>query len=92
MQEATRKASRFAEHGVAADRFAREIVGFLIHTLARSRQLNTRPLDGNPLHTKAVLPACTSQLCSGIWKANPASSLLDWYGMILLHIPDHNEE
>jgi len=31
------------EHGVAADRFAREIVRFLAHSLGRSRQLNTRP-------------------------------------------------
>ncbi len=34
-----------AEHGVAADRFAREIVAFLKSPCAaRSRQLNTRPL------------------------------------------------
>jgi hypothetical protein len=34
---------RSAEHAVAADRFAREIVRFLTASLARSRQLNGIP-------------------------------------------------
>jgi hypothetical protein len=35
-----------AQPGIAADRFAREIVGFLKVFPARSRQLNANPLDG----------------------------------------------
>jgi hypothetical protein len=32
-----KQSDRSAEHGVAADRFAREIVGFLVHSLGRAR-------------------------------------------------------
>jgi len=35
-----------AQPGVAADRFARKIVGFLKAFPARSRQLNANPLAG----------------------------------------------
>jgi hypothetical protein len=42
--------SKPAQPGIAADRFAREIVSFLTwFCAARSRQLNARPLDGNLL-------------------------------------------
>jgi len=45
---------RSAEHADAADRFAREIVGFLIGSpVARSRRLIGRPLDGSN-HTYRV--------------------------------------
>jgi len=37
MLVATQKADRAAEHGIAADRFAREIVGFLTVFLGRAR-------------------------------------------------------
>jgi hypothetical protein len=37
------------QHGIAADRFAREIVAFLRQShAARSRQLNAKPLGHNP--------------------------------------------
>jgi predicted 3-demethylubiquinone-9 3-methyltransferase (glyoxalase superfamily) len=39
---------RVAEHAYAADRFAREIVGFLKAVPARSRQLNAKPLGEDP--------------------------------------------
>jgi len=36
-----------AQHGIAADRFAREIVGILTLRPARSRQLNANPFGGS---------------------------------------------
>ncbi len=42
-----KESDRSAEHAVAADRFARKIVRFLMSAFAaRSRQLNGNPLDG----------------------------------------------
>ena len=44
MREAALAAARAAEHAVAADRFAREIVAFLMSCCAaRLRQLNAKP-------------------------------------------------
>jgi hypothetical protein len=40
-------ASQRAEHAPAADRFAREIVGFLTVFVVRSRRLMGRPLGGS---------------------------------------------
>jgi len=43
------KFCRAAQHGIAVDRFAREIVGFLKSSCAaRSRQLNAKPFGGSP--------------------------------------------
>ena len=45
---------RFAQHGVAVDRFAREIVVFEERLCLRSRQLNANPLARNLSHTCSV--------------------------------------
>ena len=47
---------RVAEHAYAADRFAREILAFLVSSCAaRSRQLNAKPLGGNQPYSCLVL-------------------------------------
>jgi len=43
-----KRTSRAAQPGIAADRFAREILEFLKIFPARSRQLNANPLGGIP--------------------------------------------
>ena len=45
-----------AQHGIAADRFAREIVRILTLFAARSRQLNANPLGGSH-HTLSMYHA-----------------------------------
>jgi len=42
-----KESDRSAEDGIAADRFAREIVGFLTVLVVRSRRLMGRPLAGS---------------------------------------------
>jgi len=73
MAHATRKpndSDRSAEHGIAADRFARKIVRFLTGCpAARSRQLNATPLDGNPSHP-------TPLLCHVFWYIVLAAAVL----------------
>jgi len=49
------EACRSAEHGIAVDRFAHEIVGILTLLLARARQLNARPLGRTLPHPRDVI-------------------------------------
>ena len=60
-----------AEHAHAADRFAREIIGFLIVRVARSRRLMGRPFGGSPFslyqlqrdeNRNVILPGVTQRL------------------------------
>ena len=79
MRVTTRMASRAAEHGIAADRFAREIVAFLTRSYAaRSRQLNA-----NPFGTRGKLVAFLFRFGSGesgFLKERCASSVVQkWF-------------
>jgi len=68
-----------AEHAHAADRFAREIVGFLTVCIARSRRLMGRPL-GRPINasTSCLTPdIMLSSLRSGI-EPNHVARAVAW--------------